>query len=190
MSFNISLAVDLFNLLSRAEIALTGRNGCTDAVIAIQALSSINATLQGVDDVAKTAGLTGLMSTISPLGGNGIGDAVIWPALRKSGLHSLADELTTQTNAVRASLYADLPVRVQVAESLESKVAGLLAFFQETYGSLDESELSATLQDVLYDAGDAAVSDANNGTMSDQLIFLVKNGWSPQDVQSAAAQLI
>jgi hypothetical protein len=189
-SFDTSLAVDLFGLFSRAEMALTGRTGCTDAVIAIQALSSVFKTVDGLDDVAREAGLKGLAITISPLGGNGIGDAVIWPALRKTGLHALAEELTVITNAVRASIYADSPTFVAVAETQESKVAGLKSFFQETYGELDSEHLTAMLDDVILDASDLAASEANNGGLDGQLAFLVLNGWSPAQVQSAAMQAI
>lgn len=187
-SFDTNLTTELFNLFSRAESALTGRSGCSDAVIAIQALSSVYSTLDGLDEPARASGLKGLSMTISPLGGNGIGDSVIWPALRKTGLHLLADELTTQTNAVRASLYEDHSAPVMVAETPESKVAGLMSFFQDTYGDMDEEGISSALFDVVQDACDSAASDANNGGLNAQLNFLVANGWSPAEVQTAASQ--
>ncbi|SAK58854.1 hypothetical protein AWB81_01761 [Caballeronia arationis] len=33
--------------------------------------------------------------------GNGLGDAIIWPAYRRAGMHERAEEWTTLTNLVR-----------------------------------------------------------------------------------------
>lgn len=187
-TFNSNLVVDLFGLLSRVEMALKGRSGCGDAVIAIQALASVFGTVENLTGIARESGLHGLAMTISPMGGNGIGDSLIWPALRKSGLHNLAEELTALTNSVRASLYADKPVFVPQAESNESKVAGLQAYMRETYSDLDEEILKDTLVDFVRDAGDDSIFEANKNGVEAQLTFLVSHGWTPSQVQAETAK--
>lgn len=49
----------------------------------------------------KRVQMVAIAQLICPLGGNGLGDSVVWPALRRAGLHREAEEWTAATNETR-----------------------------------------------------------------------------------------
>ena len=102
--FNTALVAELFSLLGQIEMDLPLRGPSSDAVRVIHSLIALNASLQSLEPSARDAGLLKIVELICPLYLNGIGDSIIWPALRRAQLHTLSERFTAHTNLVRAEL--------------------------------------------------------------------------------------
>jgi hypothetical protein len=98
---------NLFLLLPDLALKLAYRKSSPEVESCIGQLIDIYRMADQQD--SRDAIVTGLVISICPLYANGLGDAVIWPALRKAGLHREAETFTEVTNKLRAELFALLP---------------------------------------------------------------------------------
>lgn len=120
-----------------------------EAVATAQAMRTlINAVLDG--EAAKTDSPQSLelqkrmlSDMVAPLGGNGLGDSVIWPALRRAAMHLDADAWTMVTNDVRKlrldGLQAQntVPWGIELAE-IETKLESMGLRMESSLAALDE----------------------------------------------------
>lgn len=188
-TFNASLVVDLFALLRTLEMELPLRGKDGQAVKVIHSLMTLYQAANEQPEADRAASLMGLAQTICPLGANGVGDSIIWRGLRKAQLDTLTNQFTHLTNQVRAELRR---VAEEGASDLatirrKAEVVSLKETFQGLYPEVFDTDFQFALDELVEDQASSQSSSLNNQGVEIQIDFLLAQGFSSEQLQSAIA---
>lgn len=159
------------------------------AIECVQSVLAARKAIEGLD--ARDQAITGLIQAICPLGANGLGDAVIWPALRMAGLHRYAEELTRITNDLRKQSLEIERLNSANEHMLSEKVGLLKEIIFRVHADAGEGEIEQALihalDEIVRDASDASAANANNGGLDAQLRHLMMLGWHSTEIVNAVS---
>lgn len=176
-------SLPLFGLLRRIGNELSDHRPASVAYPVIRSLLHLHEVATA--EQSRDQIVHGLVVSICPLGGNGLGDAVIWSACRAKSLHQEAENLTSVTNDLRGQLY-DLNRSHQ--EILASKVEEVKAALVERFGAEQKQQVGEALNDLIHNEFASYASNTNDGGIDAQLKALLVDGLTCADILNRIAK--